>query len=225
MADTNAAEGAPDAENPSQKQGVHPGIAVWDARFASTEGFVFGTEPNQFMVSQAHVLKPGMKVLAVADGEGRNGVWLAQQGLDVTSVDGSQVALDKAARLARERGVTLNTVCADLVTWDWGTEVYDAVVGIFIQFAGPRLRPVLFQRAAQALKPGGYFLLQGYHPKQLEYKTGGPSAIENLYTEEQLRSELSHMEIIHLERYDAELQEGSGHHGMSALIDVVARKP
>lgn len=203
---------------------MHPGIAVWDARFASTDDFIFGTEPNQFMVSQAHRFEPGMKVLAVADGEGRNGVWLAQQGLDVTSVDGSRVALDKAARLADEKGVQLNIVCADLVTWDWGTEVYDAIVAIFIQFAGPRLRPKLFQRAARALKPGGHFLLQGYHPKQLEYKTGGPSAIENLYTEDQLRAELAHMDIIHLERYDAELNEGAGHRGMSALIDVVARK-
>lgn len=212
------------AEKTSQNSAVHPGIAVWDARFAATDGFVFGTDPNQFMVRQAHVLTPGMKVLAVADGEGRNGVWLAQQGLDVTSVDGSQVALDKAVRLAQERGVTLNTVRTDLVSWDWGTEVYDAIVGIFIQFAGPRLRLQHFQRAAQALKPGGYFLLQGYHPKQLDYKTGGPSAIENLYTEEQLRAELAHMDIIHLDRYDAELNEGSGHQGMSAVIDVVARK-
>ena len=210
--------------NASQNGAVHPGIAVWDSRFASTDDFLFGTEPNQFMVSQAHLFKPGMKVLAVADGEGRNGVWLAQQGLKVTSVDGSLVALDKAARLAQERGVTLETVCADLVSWDWGTEAYDAIVGIFIQFAGPRLRPRLFQRAAQALKPRGYFLLQGYHPKQLEYKTGGPSAIDNLYTEDLLRAELDHMDIVHLDRYDAELNEGTGHSGMSALVDVVARK-
>lgn len=212
------------AGKPSQGNVPHPGIAVWDTRFASTDGYVFGTEPNRFMVAQAHRFKPGMKVLALADGEGRNGVWLAQQGLDVTSVDGSQVALEKANRLAAERGVTLNTVVADLVSWDWGTEVYDAVVAIFIQFAGPRLRPRLFQRAAQALRPGGLFLLQGYHTRQLEYKTGGPSAIENLYTEEQLRSELAHMDILHFERYDAELDEGVGHSGMSALIDVVARK-
>ena len=212
------------ADQGSDKSEMHPGIARWDARFAATDGFIFGTEPNAFMVSQAHLYKPGMKALAVADGEGRNGVWLAQQGLDVTSVDGSQVALDKAARLAHERGVTLNTVCADLVRWDWGTDVYDVIVGIFIQFAGPRLRPRLFQRAAQALRPGGHFVLQGYHPKQLEYKTGGPSAIENLYTEEQLCAELDHMDIIHLDRYDTELNEGSGHSGMSALIDVVARK-
>lgn len=212
------------ADQGSDKPEMHPGIARWDARFASTDDFIFGTEPNAFMVSQAHLYKPGMKALAVADGEGRNGVWLAQQGLEVTSVDGSQVALDKATRLADERGVTLNTLCADLVSWDWGTNVYDVIVGIFIQFAGPRLRPRLFQRAAQALKPGGHFVLQGYHPKQLEYKTGGPSAVENLYTEEQLRAELEHMDIIHLERYDTELSEGSGHSGMSALIDVVARK-
>lgn len=202
----------------------HPGIAVWDARFAATDDFIFGTQPNAFMVSQAHLFKPGMKVLAVADGEGRNGVWLAQQGLQVTAVDGSHVALEKAQRLAQQRGVTLDFVCADLVTWDWGSNVYDAIVAIFIQFAGPRLRPKLFQRANQALKPGGVFLLQGYHTKQLQYKTGGPSSIENLYTEPQLRAELAHMDIVHFERYDAELNEGAGHKGMSALIDVVARK-
>src|SRR5690554_3301234 len=139
------ADSKPD-ENSSQNNAVHPGIAVWDTRFASTDGFIFGTELNLFMVSQAHLFKPGMKALAIADGEGRNGVWLAQQGLDVTSVDGSQVALDKANRLALERGVTLNTVCADLANWDWGSRVYDVIVGIFIQFAGPRLRSQLFGR-------------------------------------------------------------------------------
>ncbi len=202
----------------------HPGIAVWDQRFAATEGFVFGTEPNQFLVRQATRLTPGMKVLAVADGEGRNGVWLARQGLNVTAVDGSRVALGKAERLARERGAHIETVCADLVTWDWGANQYDAVVAIFIQFAGPRLRPVLFQRAHGALKAGGLFLLEGYTPKQLEYKTGGPSALANLYTESQLREELAGFDILHLAAYDTELSEGNGHKGMSAVVDVVARK-
>ncbi len=203
----------------------HPGIAVWDARFAAAEGYVFGTAPNRFLVSQAARFSPGMKVLAVADGEGRNGVWLAAQGLDVTSVDGSHVALEKAGRLAAERGVTLRTIQADLVQWDWGTQVYDAVVGIFIQFAGPQLRAQLFQRARQALRPGGLLILQGYRPKQLDYRTGGPPRIENLYTEAQLRTELQDFEILHMHSHDSVLDEGAGHKGMSALLDVVARRP
>lgn len=203
---------------------VHPGIVRWDMRFGSTDDFIFGTEPNRFLTRQAHLLSPGMAVLAVADGEGRNGVWLAQQGMKVTAVDGSRVALAKAQRLALERGVTLNTVQADLTSWEWGSDIYDAVVGIFIQFAGPRLRPLLFQRAAKSLKPNGLLLLQGYSPKQLDYKTGGPSTLENLYTEEQLRAELAGFDIVHMTSYDEELNEGSGHRGMSALIDVVARK-
>lgn len=203
----------------------HPGIAVWDERFAATDDFIFGTQPNQFLVSQAHRLTPGMKVLAVADGEGRNGVWLARQGMQVVSVDGSQAALAKAQKLAHQHGVELELICADLVTWQWGSQVYDAVVGIFIQFAGPRLRPVLFRRAFEALRPGGLLLLQGYRPEQLAYGTGGPSAIDNLYTEELLRTELADFEIIELVSHDTELDEGSGHCGMSAVIDLVARRP
>ena len=208
-----------------EKSGPHPGIAVWDARFAAAGGYVFGTEPNRFLVSQAHRLRPGMAVLSVADGEGRNGVWLAAQGMKVTSVDGSHVALDKARALAQERGVSLETIRADLVDWDWGNEVWDVVVAIFIQFAGPRLRPLLFQRALRSLRPGGLLILQGYATGQLAYGTGGPPHIENLYTEDQLRNELADFEILHLHSHDSELSEGSGHQGMSALIDVVAQRP
>src|SRR5690625_3312575 len=112
---------------------LHPGIAVWDERFAATDDFIFGTQPNQFLVNQTHRLTPAMRVLAVADGEGRNGVWLARQGMQVVSVDGSQAALAKAQKLAHQHGVELELICADLVTWQWGSQVYDAVVGIFIQ--------------------------------------------------------------------------------------------
>ncbi len=205
--------------------GPHPGVAVWDRRFAATDEFIFGTEPNRFLLSQAHRFVPGMKVLAVADGEGRNGVWLSQQGLDVVSVDGSRTALAKASSLAAQRSVRLETVCADLVSWDWGIEMYDAIVGIFIQFAGPHLRPTLFQRAHRSLRPGGLFLLEGYTPRQLDYRTGGPSNIEHLYTEAQLRAELVDFQIDSLTCYDTVLNEGSGHCGMSALVDVVAHKP
>ncbi|MFA6904205.1 MAG: class I SAM-dependent methyltransferase [Gallionellaceae bacterium] len=196
---------------------------MWDERYAGGEYF-FGTRPNAFMVSQHHLLKPGMSCLAVADGEGRNGVWLVQQGLKVLSVDSSAVAASKADTLAQQKGVTLDFEVADLLNWEWGENRYDAVVAIFIQFATPAQREVLFKGIKQCLKPGGLLLLQGYTPRQLEYKTGGPPVAENMYTEPLLRKEFADMEILHLLEHDAEINEGSGHKGMSALIDLVARK-
>jgi len=195
----------------------------WNQRYA-VEEYIFGTEPNAFLRAQAHHLIPGQKVLAVADGEGRNGVWLARQGLDVLAVDVSPPALAKARKLADRHGVTLETELADLFAWEWGEERFDAVVAIFIQFVPPEGRRHLHQLMRQALKPGGLILLQGYTPKQLEYKTGGPSERANLYTAEDLRGEFADLEILHLREYDSEINEGAGHSGMSALVELVARK-
>jgi cyclopropane fatty-acyl-phospholipid synthase-like methyltransferase len=198
-------------------------MSIWNQRYAGEE-YHFGTEPNAFLVSQKGLLKAGMNCLAVADGEGRNGVWLAQQGLDVLSVDSSPVALAKARKLADERGVNVRFEQADLLQWEWGAERYDAVVGIFIQFVPPAQREAMFADIKRSLKPGGLLLLQGYTPRQLEYRTGGPSQVENLYTEPLLRSLFADMEILHLAEQDSHISEGAGHHGMSALIDLVARK-
>lgn len=196
---------------------------VWDERYASDD-YHFGTEPNAFLVSQRHLLKPGMSCLAVADGEGRNGVWLAGQGLDVLSVDASPVASAKAQKLAAQRGVDLKCEVADLLEWSWGESRYDVVAAIFIQFATPEQRGRLFANIKRTLKPGGLLLLQGYTPRQLEYGTGGPSQADNLYTEPMLRSAFSDMEIMQLREHDDFISEGAGHHGMSALIDLAARK-
>lgn len=199
-------------------------MSIWNERYAG-EHYHFGTEPNAFLASQQHLLKPGMSCLAVADGEGRNGVWLAEQGLDVLSADSSPVALEKAKRLAAERGVTLRYELADLSSWEWPDSRYDVVAAIFIQFVGPELRARMFDDMKRCLKPGGLLLLQGYTPRQLEYRTGGPSQIENLYTEALLREAFADMEILHLAEHDSVLNEGSGHCGTSALIDLVAQMP
>ena len=197
--------------------------SMWDARYAQ-DGYLFGTEPNEFLVSQRHLLKPGMSCLAVADGEGRNGVWLAQQGLQVLSVEASAVALDKAKKLAQQRGVAIDFEQADLAHWQWGENRFDVAAAIFIQFAPPALREQMFAGIKRCLKPGGLLLLQGYTPRQLEYKTGGPPVAENMYTEALLRSAFGDMEIMHLREHDDHIGEGTGHSGMSALIDLVARK-
>ncbi len=198
-------------------------MSVWDERYAG-EDYLFGTEPNAFLMLQQHLLKPGMSCLAVADGEGRNGVWLAQQGLKVLSVEASKVALVKAKKLADERGAMLDFELADLAHWQWGENRFDVVAAIFIQFAPPGLREQMLEDIKRCLKPGGLLLLQGYTPRQLEYKTGGPSTAENLYTEAFLRDTFSDMEWLHFAEHDREIREGAGHSGMSALIDLVARK-
>ena len=199
------------------------GIERWDTRFAAPE-YVFGTAPNDFLLSQRHRLQPGMRALALADGEGRNGVWLAQQGLDVLSVDASRVGQEKTRKLAVARGVQITTELADLRNWEWGRDGFDVVVAIFIQFAGPVIRDAMFEGMQRALKPGGLLILQGYRPAQLGYGTGGPPVIENLYTAEMLRTALADMEILLLREHDSIIREGHGHDGMSALIDLVARK-
>eukprot|EP01037_Dinobryon_pediforme_P004332 gene4332-4381_t len=195
----------------------------WNRRFAE-ERYVFGREPNAFLASQKPRLLPGQTALAVADGEGRNGVWLARQGLDVLSVDVSTAGLAKARALAEEHGVSLRTALVDLADWDWDVPPVDVIVAIFIQFADPDLRTRIFAHMKAALKPGGLVLLAGYRPEQLAYGTGGPSQRENLYTETMLREAFADFTIEHLSAYDAEISEGDGHHGMSALIDMVARK-
>ena len=198
--------------------------AFWDERYAADE-YLFGTSPNAFLAREVHRLTPGSKVLAVADGEGRNSVFLAQHGHRVVATDVSERALDKARALAERRGVEVEYRQANLAELEWPVEAYDAVVGIFIQFAGPGLREDIFDGILRSLKRGGLLLLEGYREEQLAYRTGGPPNIENLYTEDRLRSAFSTWEIELLDAYDAEIEEGTGHSGKSALIDLVARKP
>jgi len=198
-------------------------FARWETRFAGPE-YVFGTAPNEFLRAQAHLLPARGKVLAVADGEGRNGVWLAEQGLDVLSVDFSPTAQAKAKALAKARGVALRTEEVDLVTWTWPTEAFDVVAAIFIQFVGPEERKPIFAGMRQALKPGGLLLLQGYRPEQLVYKTGGPSQIENLYTRGVLAEAFAGFADLEISEHDSMTLEGAGHAGMAALIDLVGHK-
>ena len=128
-------------------------------------------------------------------------------------------------RLAAARGVALELELADLSDWSWPESTYDVVAAIFIQFAGPELRAAMFAGMKRSLKPGGLLLIEGYRPEQIAYGTGGPRVVENLYTEAMLAEAFAEFEILELAAYDAEIQEGPGHSGMSALVDLVARKP
>lgn len=205
---------------------MKPAISKWNERFLATDDYLFGKSPNAFLVKQATPrIKPGMTVLALADGEGRNGVWLAEQGCEVWSVDSAPAASEKARKLAAERGVQLHVQTLDATEMDFDAQQYDLVVGIFFQFANPQLRAKLFEGMKRATRSGGYLLIEGYGLKQLEYKTGGPGIPEHLYTLALMREHFGDMNVELLDEYDAELSEGAGHHGMSALVDLVARKP
>ena len=160
---------------PNTQTGTSPELQRWNERFSGSE-YVFGTAPNAFLADQAHLLRPGEKVLAVADGEGRNGVWLAEQGLDVRSFDFSPVGIGEGALLGKARGVTLSTELANAAAWRWEPARFDVVVAIFIQFAGPELREKIFEGIRRTLVPGGLLLLQGYRPEQLRYGTAARRA-------------------------------------------------
>ncbi len=196
---------------------------TWNQRFAA-EGYLFGTEPNEWLREHAGVWQPGQRVLCVADGEGRNSVWLARRGLQVDAFDIAEVGVAKARRLAAEQGVTVDSRVADCDGYAWREAHYDGVAAIFVQFADPALRERLFVRMCGSLKPGGTLLLQGYTPKQLEYRTGGPPLVSHLYTPELLGEAFAAMDIVELREYEAEVREGSGHCGRSALIGLVARR-
>jgi len=195
----------------------------WETRF-SAEHYVFGTAPNAFLARHAHRIAPGAKVLSIADGEGRNGVWLAERGFDVTAQDFSPTAQEKSRRLAAERGVSLTWELSDLRAREWTPDAHDAVVGIFFQFLAPADRAEVFRGIAATVRPGGVVLIEGYGPKQLDYGTGGPKVLENLYTETVLREAFAGFAEVETAAYDAEMSEGPGHEGMSALVDLVARK-
>jgi len=196
---------------------------MWNERFAQP-GYLFGTEPAQFLRDHSQYLTPGLKALAVADGEGRNSTFLASKGLEVVAMDGSPVAVVKARALAVKAGVKVDFNVADIMEWDWQEDAHDLVVAIFIQFSAPKEREKVFAGLKKTLKKGGILMLHGYSVEQLEHGTGGPPCAENLYTLEMLKQAFSDMEILHLNAYEREVDEGSAHSGRSALIDLIARK-
>jgi SAM-dependent methyltransferase len=196
---------------------------TWNQRFAAP-GFLFGSEPNGWLREHANVWAPGSQVLCVADGEGRNSVWLAGQGFSVTAFDIATTGVAKARAFAEQRGVAVRYAVADCDNYAWPDASLDGVAAIFVQFADPALRQRLFANIVRALKPGGRLVLQGYTPRQLAYRTGGPPQASHLYTAPMLRDAFAELDIETLREYEADLAEGSGHHGRSALIGLVARR-
>lgn len=194
---------------------------MWEQRYG-IEAYLFGTEPNEFLRSCLPDL-PGGTVLCLAEGEGRNAVFLAENGYDVHSVDLTDAGVAKTLRLAESRRVKVDAVIGDLAEFDIGADRWDLIVSIFAHMA-PAARRQLHRRVVAALKPAGVFLLEAYTPQQVGRGTGGPSTPETTMTLEALREELAGLEFVHAEELDREVIEGPGHTGTGAVVQVIARK-
>lgn len=195
----------------------------WDQKFAD-EAYFYGERPNAWLTEQAWRLSPKSDVLAVGDGEGRNGVWLAEQEHRVASVDVSPRALQKALSLALRRGVQIKTHCADLRSWDWPVGTFDAVISVYLHLP-PDARPVLHGHMFNALRPGGHLILEGFTPAQIGKGSGGPPNEALMFTTDRLRSDFNEAEILHLEETTVTLNEGTGHRGLAEVVRLVARRP
>jgi SAM-dependent methyltransferase len=197
--------------------------AFWNGRYGGGDYF-YGTEPNDFLKDRAPVFAAGGEVLCLADGEGRNGVFLATLGMRVTAVDVSPVGLEKATRLASERGVTIDTVVADLAVWDLGVDRWDAVVSIWAHLPVP-VRAALHPKIARAVRPGGLLFVEHYHPNQIPYKTGGPPDPTMMLTLEELDRDFPDWERVHTFEGEREVHEGAGHGGLSYVTQAILRRP
>jgi SAM-dependent methyltransferase len=194
---------------------------MWDERY-SAEDYAYGKEANRFLAENFGALPRG-KVLSLAEGEGRNAVFLAQQGYAATAVDGSAVGIAKARKLAEEKGAVVEFVHADLANYDLGENCWDGIVSIFCPLPS-ELRREVHRKVVAALKPGGVFLLEAYTPEQLKYGTGGGKDVDTMQTAASLRAELAGLTFQHLRELEREVIEGRYHTGLGAVVQAIARK-
>jgi SAM-dependent methyltransferase len=195
---------------------------MWNERY-DTEEYVYGTEPNDFLVSMADRIPREGKVLSLGEGEGRNAVYLARLGYQVTAVDQSSVGLKKAERLAADNGVSIRTIVANLAEFQIEEESWDGIVSFFCHMSR-EVRAGIFRQAAAGLMPGGVFILEAFTPEQLEYGTGGPSAAELMMTAKDLREELKGLDFPVAEELIRDVSEGVHHQGKAAVVQILGVK-
>jgi SAM-dependent methyltransferase len=195
---------------------------MWDERYSSEE-YIYGKDPNEFLANAVGKIPKG-KVLCVAEGEGRNAVFLAEHGYEVVAVDSSTVGLEKARQLAKERGVSIQTIVCDLAHFDIEPESWDGVVSIFAHVP-PQVRKALHKKIVNGLRSGGVLILESYRPDQLKYKTGGPPSAEFMMTLEGLEEELKGLNFDYGVELDRDVVEGKFHTGKGAVVQIIGVKP
>lgn len=198
------------------------GQSKWDERYGQHE-YYYGTEPNTFLASVCDTIPRG-RILCLAEGEGRNAVFLASRGFQVTAVDGSAVGLRKALQLAADHQVNIVTVCADLADFAIESEQWDGIVSCYCHLP-PAIRTPLHQQVVGGLRPGGVLVLEGFSKAQLSYGTGGPPSVEMLFSLEELQQELAGLEFIHAVTTERDVREGRGHTGIASVVQILGRKP
>jgi cyclopropane fatty-acyl-phospholipid synthase-like methyltransferase len=195
---------------------------MWDERFGQAEP-VYGEQPNAYLRAQAHRLTPGSKILVPGDGYGRNGLWLARQDFQVSTVDLSPVGVERARKSAQAAGLTMTIEEADLATWTWPVGEFDGVASIFLHLP-PDLRPQIHARILGALKADGLLIIEAFTPAQLQRSSGGPKQLELLYTAEILQRDFAGAEVLELQEVEINLDEGRLHRGRAAVVHGVFRK-
>lgn len=195
-------------------------IRDWDDRYADSD-YLFGTVPNDFLKSVADRPAPNSQILCLADGEGRNGVYLATLGHKVTAIDQSRVGLEKAKKLAEQKQVSIETIETDLTEYDLGVESWDCIVSIFFHIPSA-VRTHIYPRIITALKPGGILILESYTPEQLNHGTGGPPNADLMLTKDELAQNFSEMNLEHLQELEREVIEGAGHTGLASVVQLLA---
>ena len=194
----------------------------WDQRFAAKE-FVYGEQANDFLRQHAAGLAAG-QALCLAEGEGRNAVFLAELGHQVCAQDISPVGLRKAKALALQKGVSITTLCCDLAALKLQPNSLDLIAAIWMHVE-PELRARVFEQAVEALRPGGHLLIEAYRPQQLNFSSGGPARKELLIEAAQLQQELDALEPLILQEIERTISEGSAHRGRSAVVQFFGRRP
>ena len=195
---------------------------IWDQRYA-TDSYVYGTQANDFLHSVAERLPDNAKVLCLAEGEGRNAVYLAERGHRVLAVDASRVGLGKAQRLADQRQVRIECAIVDLAEYELEAQDWDVIVSIFVHLPPP-VRRKLHRQVVAGLRPGGLYILEAYRPEQLRYATGGPPVAELMMNLKDLQQELDGLTWLHAAELDREVNEGQLHHGIGAVVQLLAQK-
>jgi len=199
-------------------------VPFWNDRFRS-DTYVYGTAPNQFVREQADRWPEDASVLEIGTGEGRNAIFLAEQGLKATALDYAEEGLRKLRRLADDRGVSVDTVHADVTTWTPDRR-WDGVVSTFLHLP-PEARPGLYQLMQAALRPGGVLVAEWFRPEQVTggYNSGGPPSVDMMVTEDELRTCFSQEGVQLLQSAETTLDEGPHHRGPAAVLRLVWRRP